>query len=251
MIMTAFDKILAANLNFDFDYDKIGREIINCRSSWIQTPIWQNWIDMAFDGKFFKVETNEMYERISRSTKDENGNEVKDDRELKGFYNLYLTTPEKESEFKNRSFNRTKYLNHQNWHWRNSLKDKIPYTINCIEKLPFTKIGLIRVFITENTFFPTHFDYEQFRDTENTTGQDDLTKTLGISLIPRTGNVPLKIWSKTDQTVKQVPGHAMIFKDSEPHGVPYTPELRITIRIFGNINFNNLKPYIDTTSIIY
>ena len=249
--MIEYSSLLAAKLNLSFDYDRMAREIHDCRSQWISTPIWQNWIDMADRGEFFKVETDAMYERISRSYKDHQGNEQRDERELDGFYNLYLTAPETESDFKNRSFNRTKYLAHENWSWRASLKNKIPYTISCIESLPYNKIGLIRVFITENTFFPTHFDYEQYRDTSNTTGQDDLTKTLGLSLIPQTGNVPLKIWSNAEMVVKSVEGNAMIFRDSQPHGVPFTADARLTIRIFGDIDFNRLDNFVDRTSVIY
>jgi hypothetical protein len=249
--MIEYSSLLAAKLNLSIDYTRMAEEIHNCKRQWIRTPIWQNWIDMAERGDFFKVESDEMYEKISRSYKDEQGKELRDQRELDGFYNLYLTSPELEAEFKNRSFNRTKYLDHQNWNWRLSLRHKIPYTIKCIESLPYKKIGLVRVFITENTFFPTHFDYEQYRDTTNSTGTDDLTKTLGLSLIPQTGGVPLKIWSDTEMSVKSVEGNAMIFRDSQPHGVPYTADTRLTIRIFGEIDFDHLDSYVDPHSIIY
>jgi hypothetical protein len=42
----------------------------------------------------------------------------------------------------------------------------------------------------------------------------------------------------------------MIFRDSQPHGVPYTPGIRITIRIFGEIDFDALEKYIDKSSIV-
>lgn len=248
--MISFDQVLACKLKTNFDFEKIANELLNCRSSWVETPIWQNWIDMAKRGEFFKVESDEMYDKISRSYKDANGFEIKDDREFKGFYNLYLTSPEVESDFKNRSFNRTKYLDHSLWRWRPSLKHKIPYTIQCIESLPYKSIGLIRVFITKNTFFPTHYDYDYNLDNSNLSGQDDLTKTLGVSLVPSTGDVPLKIWSNKDNCVKTIHGNSMLFRDSQPHGVPFTAGTRITIRIFGNIDFNLLEDYIDKDSIV-
>jgi hypothetical protein len=248
--MIDFKHVLAANINTDFDFNLISQEIINCKSNWIETPIWQNWIDMAESGQFFKVETDEMYNKISRSYKDATGKEIRDKRELDGFYNIYLRAPEEEAEFKNKSFNRTKYLTHSDWRWRPSLAGKLPYTIKCIESLPYKSIGLVRVFITKNTFFPTHYDYDYNLDTVNESGVDDLTKTLGISLIPSTGDVPLKIWSNIDNSVKTVHGNSMIFRDSQPHGVPYTPGIRITIRIFGEIDFDALEKYIDKSSIV-
>jgi hypothetical protein len=78
---------------------------------------------------------------------------------------------------------------------------------------------------------------------------DDITKTLGLSLVPLTGNVPLRIWSSTENAVKEVEGNAMLFRDSQPHGVPFTKDARITIRIFGDIDFNDLDDYIDLNTI--
>jgi hypothetical protein len=72
---------------------------------------------------------------------------------------------------------------------------------------------------------------------------------LGLSLIPLTGQVPLRIWSSTENAVKEVEGNAMLFRDSQPHGVPFTKDVRITIRIFGNIDFNDLSNYIDINTI--
>lgn len=247
--MINFESLLAANLNFNFDYDKIGQELMSCRPYWSKTPIWQSWIDMAETGKFFKVESDDYYNRITRSYKTPDGKIMVDKREFEGFYNLYLRSPEEETKFNDRSFNRTKYLNHLDWRWRDSLKNKISYTIECIESLPYKSIGLIRVFITENTFFPTHFDYDYNLDSNNDTGKDDISKTLGISLIPLTGGCPLRIWSSSENQVKEVYGNAMLFRDSQPHGVPFTKDTRITIRIFGDIDFNDLNKYIDPKTI--
>ena len=247
--MIDFESLLAVNLNFNFDYDKMAQELMSCRPYWSRSPIWQSWIDMAERGDFFKVESNEYYNKISRFYKTQDGKVAVDKRELDGFYNFYLRTPEEEHKFVEKSFNRTKYLTHDRWQWKDSLKRKIPYTIKCIESLPYKNIGLIRVFITENTFFPTHYDYDYNLDNDNDTGKDDITKTLGVSLVPLTGAVPLRIWSSTEQSVKEIPGNAMLFRDSQPHGVPFTKDTRITIRIFGDIDFNDLNEYLDKDTV--
>lgn len=247
--MIDFETLLAARLDLPFDYEKIGQELLSCRPYWSKTPIWQSWIDMAETGTFFKVESDDYYNRITRSYKNNEGKILVDKREFEGFYNLYLRSPEDESKFIERSFNRTKYLNHERWQWRKSLESKISYTIKCIESLPYKSIGLIRVFITENTFFPTHFDYDYNLDKSNTSGKDDISKTLGLSIIPLTGGCPLKIWSVEDNSVKEIYGNAMLFRDSQPHGVPFTKDTRITIRIFGEIDFKDLERFIDQSSI--
>jgi len=244
-----FDSILAANLNINADYEKISQEILQCRKHWEYSPIWKKWIDAANEGKIFKVESDENYESVSRQYF---SNHVlkHDRRKFNGVYTLYLRSPGPEYLFSKRGFGITKYINHNEWIWKKSLENSIPYTIETISKLPFHHIGLVRVFITENTFFPTHHDYEAEKD-NRPEDNIDLGKSLGISIVPLTGDVPLKIWSSCDNIVKEVPGHAHIFRDTQPHGVPFTDKIRITIRIFGDVNYDELEKLVDKDSIIY
>ena len=237
-----YDKIVAADLKLNFDFEKISSEIKNCRSLWSYTPIWHKWINDANSGAVFKVESDELYKKVTSKVP-----ELTFEKELQGFYTLYLRTPMGDLK-KKKSFSVTKYLDHKNWEWNKDLEHNIPYTIKCIESLPYDHIGLIRIFITENTFLPTHSDYDQ--KLEKSGNKTDLSKTLGISIVSSTGGVPLKIWSKKENAVKEIYGHCHIFRDSIPHGVPFTKDIRITIRIFGEVRYEELEKLIDWDSVI-
>lgn len=237
-----YDKIVAADLKLNFDFEKISKEIISCRSFWSYTPIWHKWINDANNGSVFKVETDELYNKVTSKVPG-----LVLEKELPGFYTLYLRNPIGDLK-KKESFSITKYLDHTSWEWNPDLKHNIPYTIQCIESLPYSQIGLIRIFITENTFLPTHSDYDQ--NLEKSSIGTDISKTLGISIVSSTGGVPLKIWSKKENAVKEVHGHCHIFRDSIPHGVSFTKDIRITIRIFGEILYDNLEKLIDWNSVI-
>ena len=235
--------LLAAELNFPFDYTKIKQEMISLRQYWRYTPPYKGHIDTAMAGLVFKSETDELYKKIDYIDDDgtthvHNG--------MQGQYIFYLrenrnnTTAEK--------FIITKSLPTDSWDWIEQYKSIIPYTIECIESLPYNHIGCIRVFVTENTFFPTHRDYGMGGPAVLS---DEYEKTLGLSIIPDTGNVPMQIYSYKNKEVCKVPGNAMLFNDSAFHGVGYTSGIRITIRVFGDIDFQEFLPYINTKQAFY
>lgn len=235
--------ILAAELKFNFDYERIKQEILSLKSDWIYTPPYKANLDIAKMGIVFLSDSNDLYNKIDYM--DDNNQIVK--RELTGQYVFYLSS-HRENKTNNTKFAYTKHLDVDGWDWVDGYREKIPYTISCIESLPYSKLGLIRVFITENTFFPTH------RDT-NAGGplipSKNYNECLGISIIPDTGNVPMAIESFTTDEVYKISGNAMLFNDSAPHGVEFTSGIRITIRIFGTIDFQDLIPYIDKQQIYY
>lgn len=131
------------------------------------------------------------------------------------------------------SFKLTKGLPHASWYWRPELADRIPYTIRCIESLPYRAVGLVRAFFYKNTFMPTHRDTIPDAD-----GNYDRRKALGISLVPTTGQVGLRIWDDEKRKAVEFKGNALLFDDSKWHGVPMTTGLRITLRIFGDLELD-------------
>lgn len=241
--MADFNNLIAARLNLEFDFERINSEILSLRPLWEESPITKYWLNKALAGAVFMSEEEELYNNITYRYR--SGEIIKKEiKEFPAFYNLYLKSHGAEENFKLRNFGVTKYLDHKEWIWRETIRDKIPYTISSIETLPYKTIGLVRTLITEKTFLPTHIDCEEYNLI------DDIGKTLGISIISDTGNVPLRIWSKKDNCVKEVWGNCLIFKDSEAHAVPYTNGRRITIRIFGDIDLEKLAPLIDEKTIL-
>jgi hypothetical protein len=106
--------------------------------------------------------------------------------------------------------------------WNTEVLSNISYTKKIIEALPFDKIGLVRVFLIENTFLPTHHDKTRL-----------LKNNLGISLVPIDSGAPLIIFDKESLHPHPVFSSSFIFDDFDLHGIPMVDGIRIDIRVFG------------------
>lgn len=242
------NEVLAAGLNLDFDYEKIKKEMLDLRPYWTYTPPYKDHIDSGLSGLVFMSESKENYEKIDYIISQ--GDKLPPKyikKELQGQW-IYYLREHVDNQTGTHKFAVTKNLSTEGWRWIDQYKDIVPYTIQCIESLPYKHIGCIRVFVTENTFFPTHRDFGMGGPPELS---KDYAKTLGLSLIPDTGDVPMSIYSYKQKQVYEVFGNAMLFNDSAFHGVKYTPGLRITIRVFGEIDFSNFQPFIDQTQVYF
>lgn len=60
----------------------------------------------------------------------------------------------------------------------------------------------------------------------------------------------MKIQSFKNKTIHEVNGNAMLFNDSAWHGVGMVNGMRITIRVFGKIDYQKFLPYLDFQSVI-
>jgi len=242
-----YKNILAAKLNLPIDNDKITQEILACKDLWVHTPARDNQLDKGLKGKVFMSSTIEDYTTCDYSV--EVGQDIKTrnivNRVLPGPYIFYLTSHPSETTDSD-PYRKTKTFNKTLWRWRSDLVDKIPYFKSIAEKY-FTKISIVRVFVMNNTFLVTHRDHS--REASNDYVSNEYDDCLGLSIIPSDGNVPMKIWSGKEQRVLDIPGNAMIFNDSAPHGVPKTTGYRITIRIFGEIDYNQFDKFLDTNHI--
>lgn len=240
--MLSYLDLLAAELNLNLDYDKISKEINDCKPFWIYTPPYKSNLDKALKGEVFLADEKEIYDKIDYiDDTSESRNIVY--REMRGIDIFYLREI---PGVKNNRFDYTKKVDHKLWRWRDDLADLIPYTISAIESLPLRNIGCVRVFLTNNTIFPTHRDYGW----DNPGVSKDIDRCLGISLIPETGKVPMKI-QDADGQIYEVFGNAMLFNDSAFHGVPKTDGMRITIRVFGDLDLERLEDYVSSDSVIY
>jgi hypothetical protein len=241
-----YTKILAAKLNLPIDNNKITEEILACQHAWIYMPAKKQQLDRGLDSSWFLSSSKEDYQNsdyiINAGTSDR---EIVT-RNLKGPYIFYLTD---HPDLKvSGSYEKSKLYNLEGWIWNPELVDKLSYTKSLIENF-FEQVGCIRVFVMPDTFLVTHQDYN-FNAPINEVSTD-YAQCVGLSLIPSDGMVPMKIWSRKLNRVVDVPGNAMIFNDSVRHGVPKTTGIRITIRIFGKIDYNQFNQYIDNEHCYY
>jgi hypothetical protein len=219
---------LAARLDCDFDHARIAREIMDCEEFFVYTPPYQWQVNDAISGEIpFMSESQANYRRID-TLEDAQIRKKK----LRGVRIFYLRNSTEGDVRKDSRFTVTKGLSHASWFWRPELAQRISYTIQCIESLPYSALGLIRVFVCDSTFMPTH------RDTRPPV--EDRTKSIGISLIPATGGVGMLIWDDAKRRAHEVKGNCLLFDDSRWHGVPMTRGVRITMRIFGDLDYGRL-----------
>jgi len=221
---------IGAALGCEFDYPRMANEILSCREHFAHTPPHQRLVDRALAGDIpFMSESEERY----RATDTLAGGAIRTNR-LRGASMFYLRNSCDGDVRRDPRFFVTKVLNHESWYWRPDLEARIAYTIGCIESLPYRTLGLVRVFVYENTFMPTH------RDTEPERGYDR-SRAVGLSVIPATGGVGMLIWDDAARRVRELEGHCLLFDDSRWHGVPMTRGTRITLRIFGDLDHAQLR----------
>lgn len=237
--MNILNDLLAARLNLDCNYESVTKEILSCHKQWRYIPPYKHQIEDPLNREF-DVASDEDFQNIDYI--DAHNNRQVVTRSGGGAYIFYLR---ENTETKSQSFADTKPLAHSTWRWRDDLS--IPYTKQFIDSLPFQTIGMIRVFIFKDTFLPVHKDYS----VGGKTPSPDFDKCLGLSLIPTTGGVPMRIWSEKLNKVVSVPGQAMLFNDSVWHAVPKTTGYRITIRIFGDIDYNVFTENLDLNNTYY
>jgi hypothetical protein len=139
-------------------------------------------------------------------------------------YSLFLRSNSNMSLY---SYRGAKLSNIDEIKWNLSLN--IPYTKLVIESFPYISLGTIRVVYFPNIPCIEHTDWDN---------QNDFKNTLGLSLIPFTGNTHCDIWSDTDNQWISVIGNAMLLNDSIKHRVPKSDGIRIAMRIFGDIDYS-------------
>jgi hypothetical protein len=239
--MLDIKNILAAELYLNFDYNRIKEEILSTREFWNHSPPYDFNINAAKQGSIFASASMDIYDQADFQTSQHRHI----NKDLRGQYIFYMKYHKDNIKNINR-FDVTKKLNVEGWQWRPEIIERTCYLKSCIESLPYDHIGCIRVFVTENTFFATHRDYGW--------GEEILSKDydscFGLSIIPDTGGVPMKIQSFETGTIHEISGNAMLFNDSAWHGVGMVNGIRITIRVFGKIDYQKFLPYINQDSII-
>lgn len=209
-----FVYMIYKELDFEYNKETVVQEIMSCSSEFSDIAPYAYWINLAKNKKVFMVESLDNYENITL--------EISGKKILKAIpppRSFYIRS----SDFLEKSYVKSKNQKLDFCIWNPKVVDKLSYTKNIIEKLPLENIGLVRVFITENTFLPTHHDRVN----------SDKTKNKGISLVPIHSGSPLMFYDPEIKQINKTLSSAFVFDDSYLHGIPITKGLRIDIRVFG------------------
>lgn len=121
-------------------------------------------------------------------------------------------------------FKSAKLIAHSEWAWNLDLE--IPYIKSLVESLPLKTIGMIRAFILEGPLV-VHTD-------SNDLTPDDITYKLGLTIASKL-NSPMFL---DGQEVRE---KYVLFNDSYPHGFPTAEGQQISIRIFGDFDYDKFK----------
>jgi len=123
-----------------------------------------------------------------------------------------------------RDFKSAKSVPHNEWYWDSDLN--IDYFKSIVENLPFKTIGMIRAFSLGGSI-AMHVDSDDTTPTE-------LTYNMGLTLAPN-----LEIPMSLDGI--EIKEKYILFNDSIAHGFPNATGSQISIRIFGDIEYDKLK----------
>jgi len=105
---------------------------------------------------------------------------------------------------------------------------EIPYTQSILELLPFKKLTAVRVVYFPDVPCVEHTDWDNSKDHLH---------TLGLSIIPSTANTWCEVWNEKLNDYVSIPGNAMLLNDSIKHRVPKGIGTRITMRVFGEVDY--------------
>lgn len=122
-------------------------------------------------------------------------------------------------------FKTAKLIPHSDWAWDDSIHT--PYIRSLIESLPIKTIGMVRAFILTGPLV-IHVDSDD-------TTPLDLNKNLGLTIATKmTG----PMWMEDGVEVKE---KCVFFNDSIPHGFPNSNGKQISIRVFGDFDYDKFK----------
>lgn len=134
---------------------------------------------------------------------------------------IFLTKNDTQ-EFKD--FKSAKSIPHSAWYWDEDIQ--APYIRSLVESLPATTIGMIRAFILDGPLV-MHID-------SNETTPSDISYKLGLTIAS-------KLESAMTMPNVQVREKYVLFNDSFPHGFPEGGGQQVSIRVFGDFDYNKFK----------
>lgn len=135
--------------------------------------------------------------------------------------NIFLTKNDYQ-EF--HDFKTAKSIPHSAWRWDEDLD--IPYIKSLVESLPVKDIGMIRAFVLDGPLV-MHVD-------SNDDTPEDISYKLGLTIAS-------KLESPMIMSGIQVKEKYVLFNDSVPHGFPEGVGQQISIRVFGDFDYDKFK----------
>jgi hypothetical protein len=111
----------------------------------------------------------------------------------------------------------------------NWIELSIPYTKSIIESLPFKQLTAVRVVYFPDVPCVEHTDWDDPTDHQH---------TLGLSIIPSTAGTWCEVWNEQLNDYVAIPSNAMLLNDSIKHRVPKGIGTRITMRVFGEVDYS-------------
>jgi hypothetical protein len=135
--------------------------------------------------------------------------------------NIFLT---KNNHQEFQDFKSAKSIPHSSWYWDESLD--IPYIKSLVESLPIVSIGMIRAFVLDGPLV-MHID-----SNENT--PSDISYSMGLTIAS-------KLESPMTMPGVTIEEKYVLFNDSFPHGFPDGKGQQISIRVFGDFDYDKFK----------
>jgi hypothetical protein len=152
-------------------------------------------------------------------------------------HSLFIRLSPKETDY---SYRGAKSADFSSWTWDYDLKAN--YTRTVISSMPYKSLGTVRVVYFPGIPCVEHTDWDDPTDTKH---------TLGLSIIPSTADTHCNVWYEKEQRYVSVPGNAMLLNDSIKHNVPAGTGTRITMRVFGEIDYTWFNDKIDPAHCYY
>ena len=152
-------------------------------------------------------------------------------------YSLFLRVSPEHMAY---SYRGAKSADFDSWNWDPDLS--LTYTRTVIDSMPWRSLGTVRVVYFPDCACVEHTDWDDAADIKH---------TLGLSIIPNTAATHCCVWYEKEQRYISMTGNAMLLNDSVRHHVPAGVGTRITMRVFGDIDYAWFTDKIDPANCWY
>lgn len=228
--MTTLSAVKFAELDFNYDREKLEKEILSIRSVFEQMPASMLW---ARPHKDINVGTHK--EILTVTVIDPEDNIIH--RELPSWEGLSLTyIPGQPKSVL--GGNRYRNTHNGSWSWRDDVE--VPYLKELVESLQFEELHSVRIMV-----LPAGSIGLVHVDSTDTYYLNNISVTLNVN----SGGSPI-IFKRGESTYSVEEPGAFLFQDNCPHGVPRVYQDRVQVRINGRPNKEFVNALLKTETIV-